>query len=424
MVEPLQRESRSSSRQPRANQNLNSLPSVDEVNAVTNQIREDLQNTSEATTTSGATSTTHQDAPDLQMESLDATSSAQVELQALQQTDVRTLNRQQLSEFTSRISMLKQVLELTSVLPNRSASKRRRSSSGERTARERDPILDLVKQSTPKLKDRTLQSLKQWTNDVEVVFKMLSVDKSSYSRLALWATRGLEGEVSRRCASKSEELGEALTWSAISEVVRDYVSDPAVRQATNSVAFYNCSWTPGQSLDNFKNYLETLESNLNHTLRSDSRLWFTFAKLPETIRARMIELDEPRTFTNARSLWDRAMRLESIAKPDGSRGRSARVPSTFRRSADAGKAEGESSTSSQGKTDDTPQQSGGSDARRSSRGGNQYRGRAFRAPRTERPTTDETGERTCFSCGKSGHISRLCPEASRKNSESSKNENT
>ncbi len=254
---------------------------------------------------------------------------------------------------------------------------------------------------------------------------MLSIDKSSDPRLALQVIRGLEGEVSHHYALKSKELGEALTQLAISKVVRNYVSDLAVCQAINSVAFYNYSQTPGQSLNYFKNYLETLKVNLNYILSNNSRLQFTFTKLLEAIRSRIIKLDKPRTFTNTRSLQDRVIRLKSIIKLDGSRGRSARVPSTFQRSANStSQAEGESSTSSQEKTDNTLQQSSSLDTRRSSRRGNQYRGRAYRAPRTKRPTTNKIGKRTYFSYGKSGYILRLYPKASRKNSESLKNENT
>ena len=422
MVEHSPRGSRSSSRQARTNQNLNTnpsfLPPVDESDSITNQILEDLQGTS-STNSTGASIT--RIIPDIHIQPLVATSSAQAELDRLRQTDVSSFDQRQLDAFVARITVLKQVLEVTtSVLPARSSSKRRRrSSSGERTARERDPILDLVKQTAPKLKFKTLQGLRQWINDVEVVFKLLNVYKSNDPRLALWATTGLEGEVSRRCASKSEEMGEKLTWSTISEVVRDYVSDPAIRQASNAVSFYNSSWTPGQTLGSWKNYLETLEEDLNHTLSDESRLWFTFAKLPEAIRNRMIELDEPRTFKSSRSLWDRALRLETIIKQDAPRGRAARVPSGSRRAAEpSDKVAGDGSAApQQNQTDDAPSHpSRGSGARGRSRGG--YNSRGYRPKGNERPERQANDEElVCFSCGKSGHMSRYCPEASSKGNE-------
>jgi hypothetical protein len=160
----------------------------------------------------------------------------------------------------------------------------------------------------------------------------------------------------------SRTLPRPITWPAFEMTLRDMIQDPANRMSVATLKIKESRQGEGQSVREFANYIEELEEDVPEMTEEQQRAWTLLNGLRPDVRSSVLR--EEREIRSREQIIAAAQRLHELGRVDAG-------GSHVFRSRETGKNRSDSRAPA-GRTNDS---------------------------------------RSCYRCGKEGHMSRFCPQA-------------
>jgi hypothetical protein len=265
-----------------------------------------------------------------------------------------------------------------------------------------------------------MNAFREYIRQCEVTFRILPDTYATDKAKVLYGIQFLRGETAKTFERLEQTNGpDNTSWEEYKTFLRDLLQDPVTRTVTQAHRWQAAMQRPGQTVAQFVNYLDELESELPAYTDEQRRQHLLGKLLPDIVCA----LNNYQAIPSTRKgLIALATQLEaSLRKKKASQSQGRQEPAT--------RATPRDDTSSKGKgkprSQTQPQSKGTRGASTSPKSA------ASRPPRQRSYLSNEEKERRtkgklCYTCGKSGHYAAQChdkattapPEKKAENSQS------
>jgi hypothetical protein len=156
-------------------------------------------------------------------------------------------------------------------------------------------------------------------------FMMITGVDHDCTQRSRWALSGIKSELSTlvnplvKACDEADDQGVQLTWQMVQNLLQDVIKNPTVRRTELAITYFNCRQKNGQSVQAFSEFLKNLEDRMDDAPFEDgnSKVDFYFAKLIDSLQAKIIEADVMKNCHVVKDLVANATRFEQISRATG-----------------------------------------------------------------------------------------------------------
>jgi hypothetical protein len=183
----------------------------------------------------------------------------------------------------------------------------------------------LLKAKCPELSSASQTAFDTWRQLVNNKFMMITGVDHDCTQRSRWALSGIKSDLSTlvnplvKACDEADEHEVQFTWQMVQNLLQDVIKNPTVRRTELAITYFNCRQKNGQSVQAFSDFLKNLEDRMDNAPFEDgcSKVDFYFAKMIDSLQARIIEADVMKSCHVVKDLVANATRFEQISRATG-----------------------------------------------------------------------------------------------------------
>jgi len=249
-------------------------------------------------------------------------------LNRLYEADLMGMTAQELSEHSLKQETYQRIIDSheSRMFKRKRMSFSSISASDSHANRSRPNKLEqLLKAKCPELSSASQTAFDTWRQLVNNKFMMITGVDHDCTQRSRWALSGIKSDLSTlvnplvKACDEADEHEVQFTWQMVQNLLQDVIKNPTVRRTELAITYFNCRQKNGQSVQAFSDFLKNLEDRMDNAPFEDgsSKVDFYFAKMIDSLQARIIEADVMKSCHVVKDLVANATRFEQISRATG-----------------------------------------------------------------------------------------------------------